>query len=412
MLKNYVKIALKVLLRRKFFTFVSLFGISFTLLVLIVVASFVDYLAIPTRPGTRLDRTLTMARIELGGEDSHVFSYPSYYLLDRYVRNMKTPEAVSIHSNQGTVFSYLQNRKLELKRKFTDEVFWDILEFDFVEGQPYTREQVASATNVAVIDEKVRAELFGDQPAAGKYIETTEGNYRIVGVIRHEDIPVQSAAAQVFVPITTSRFAMSSTSLFSNCFAYLLAADKSDFDLIKAEFAARLTDVAKDHADEWQIVKASLGTQADLLIKEVVGEEREGGRFLALGAIIALMFLFMLFPAINLVNINISRIIERSSEIGVRKAFGASARTLTLQFIIENVFITLIGGVIAFCLALIVLNAISASGLLPFGILRINLRVVFYSLLLCLGFGLLSGVLPAYLMSRLHPVEALRGAGL
>ena len=52
----------------------------------------------------------------------------------------------------------------------------------------------------------------------------------------------------------------------------------------------------------------------------------------------------MLLPTLNLVNINISRIMERASEIGVRKAFGASSRTLVGQFVVENIILTLVGG--------------------------------------------------------------------
>ena len=51
----------------------------------------------------------------------------------------------------------------------------------------------------------------------------------------------------------------------------------------------------------------------------------------------------MLLPAVNLVNLNISRIMERASEIGVRKAFGASSRTLVGQFVVENLVLTLVG---------------------------------------------------------------------
>jgi putative ABC transport system permease protein len=117
----------------------------------------------------------------------------------------------------------------------------------------------------------------------------------------------------------------------------------------------------------------------------------------------------MLLPAINLVNINVSRIIERSSEIGVRKAFGASTRTLLGQFVVENVFLTLLAGALSFAGAWIVLSIINDSGILPFGHLEMNLTVFVACLGLSLFFGVFSGVVPAYRMSRLHPVEALRG---
>jgi len=129
---------------------------------------------------------------------------------------------------------------------------------------------------------------------------------------------------------------------------------------------------------------------------------------LSIGMIVAAI-LFMALPAINLVNINLSRILDRASEIGVRKAFGATSRGLVAQFVAENVVLTLIGGAVAFVLALVVLPAINASGLIPYSRLTVNVRVFFWGLLAAVFFGILSGVYPAWRMSRLHPADALRG---
>jgi len=67
---------------------------------------------------------------------------------------------------------------------------------------------------------------------------------------------------------------------------------------------------------------------------------------------------------------------------------------------------------IAFVMALVVLQIITNAHIIPFGELGVNLRVLFAALLICLTFGLFSGVLPAYRMSRLHPVQALKGSDL
>jgi len=119
--------------------------------------------------------------------------------------------------------------------------------------------------------------------------------------------------------------------------------------------------------------------------------------------------LFMLLPAVNLVNLNISRIMERAPEIGVRKAFGASSWTLVGQFVVENVFLTLVGAAIGLAVTAIVLQAINASGLILYAELSLNYRIFGWGVVLAVAFGLLSGVYPAWRMSRMHPVQALNG---
>jgi putative ABC transport system permease protein len=122
-----------------------------------------------------------------------------------------------------------------------------------------------------------------------------------------------------------------------------------------------------------------------------------------------LALLFMALPALNLITINLSRILERSSEIGVRKAFGAPRRSLVSQFVMENVVLTLIGGAIAFALSAVAIAVLNQTSYLPNVRLDLNLRIFAYGMLLAVVFGLFSGVYPAWRMSRLHPVNALRG---
>jgi len=118
---------------------------------------------------------------------------------------------------------------------------------------------------------------------------------------------------------------------------------------------------------------------------------------------------FMALPAINLVNINLSRIYERTSEIGVRKAFGAATRDLVLQFVVENVALSLIGGVIGLAGAFTLLKIAVLFPQVPFLTFHLSWRIFAATLALAIVFGLLSGVWPAWKMSRQHPVLALRG---
>jgi putative ABC transport system permease protein len=120
------------------------------------------------------------------------------------------------------------------------------------------------------------------------------------------------------------------------------------------------------------------------------------------------VFLVMFLPAVNLVNINITRIMERSSEIGVRKAFGASAGTLVYQFIVENIILTLLGGLVGVLLALIMMWAFNSAEIFHNLQLQLNFTVVVIGLLTCLVFGFISGVYPAWRMSKFPIVKALK----
>ena len=120
----------------------------------------------------------------------------------------------------------------------------------------------------------------------------------------------------------------------------------------------------------------------------------------------------MLMPTINLVNINVSRILERSSEIGVRKAFGASSATLIGQFLVETIFLTLIGGLLGLGLSGAMMQLINDSNVIAHARLALNWRIFAMGMGLSVLFGLISGVYPAYKMSKLQAVEALKGGKL
>jgi len=79
------------------------------------------------------------------------------------------------------------------------------------------------------------------------------------------------------------------------------------------------------------------------------------------------------------------------------------------QFVVENLVLTLLGALVGLVLAALMLSALNSSGFLPYARLALNFRVFFYGLAMAVFFGILSGVYPAWRMSKLHPVQALRG---
>jgi len=414
MLKNYLKIALKVLFRRKFFTFISLFGISFTLVVLMVVTALLDNLLAPIAPESRQDRMVGVYRAAMFGPRNGWTGQAGYKLLDKYARGLEGVEKLSIFSGGNNVQSFLNGQKITSTLKRTDGEFWQILDFTFVEGTPYTVADVENAAFVAVINETTKRRFFGEKSAIGQTLEADGQRFRVVGVVPDVSIVRLVPFSDIWVPVTTAKTDAYKHDLVGDFLAIALAADSSALPRIHEQFNTRLAHMEFDDPKQYQTMVAPFENKFDALARQLpfIGDSRDprvqGWKLVSLLA--GLGLLFMLLPAVNLININVSRIMERASEIGVRKAFGASARTLVGQFIVENIILTLVGGAIGFVLSFFVLRALTASGWIQYAQFQINARVFLYGLALAALFGLLSGVYPAWRMSRLNPVQALKGA--
>src|ERR1022692_200115 len=107
MLKNYFKIAIAVLKRRKFFTFISLFGISFTLTILTVLTEFIDKVVGDNYPDRKRDRSLYITRMEEDGPGNMSSGEPSFYFLNHYAGSLKTPVKIGISSGFNGTNTYV-----------------------------------------------------------------------------------------------------------------------------------------------------------------------------------------------------------------------------------------------------------------------------------------------------------------
>ncbi len=407
MLKNYFKIAIAVLRRRKFFTFISLFGISFTLTILLVLTAFIDKVVGDNYPDKKRDRSLYISRMSEVGKGNMNSGQVSFYFLNHYAGSLKIPVKLAISSSFNGTNTYVNNKKIALNYKYTNAVYWDVLEYDFLEGKAFNKQQVDNAEKVAVISEDMKREYFGDVPTVvGLYIEADNVKYRVIGVVQNVPITSFMTYSDIYLPYTVAKDGNYKNKGYrGGYYGILLAKSKSDVDRMHNEYEQmvqrlpmedKMYDKIFSHADPY--ISAYVDT----------GNENQSGVTLVLTIIGVFVFLFMLLPTLNLVNINITRIMERSSEIGVRKAFGASSRTLVYQFIVENIILTLLGGLIGVILTFIAIEVLNSAKLIANLELSINFMVLFIGLLVCLIFGLLSGVYPAWRMSKLNVVTALK----
>ena len=413
MIRNYIKLAVKVLGRRKFFTFISLFGISLTLVVLMVAVTILDNLFAPRQPESRFDRVLGVHVLGVYGPRGGMTSNPGHAFIKKYMFGLPGAENESVFSNQTPMALYHEGKKIESHLRRTDGAYWQILDFRFLEGGPYTEQDNRDARFVAVINADMREKLYGGAPAVGKSFEFEGQRFRVVGVVENVAFTRRVGFSEIWVPIRTFKDRSYETMMAHGFGGIVLARSAADFPRMRREFQQRLTSFHFEDPKNFNRLIVGLDTGFEAAARNIVGNQVERDRAAILRtALFIVALLFILLPTMNLVSINLSRIMERASEIGVRKAFGASSRTLIGQFVVENVVLTAIGGVIGFILSVFVLQALSSAELVPYLEFDVNLRIFGYGMLLAAAFGIVSGVYPAWRMARMHPVNALRGGAV
>jgi putative ABC transport system permease protein len=410
MFGNYLKMAWKVLRRRRFFTFVSLFGIGFTLTTLLILVAIADHHLAPSYPEDKLDRMLVLDRMQMRGDRSVWSSSAGYKFIETYARELPGVERMSVLSRSNEVISFNEGRKLTFQSRRTDAEYWRIMDFVFLEGAPFSAEDNRNANRVAVISDSARRRFFGDDPGLGKTIELDGNDFRVCGVVK--DVPYfrLNAAAEIWMPLLTETTAGFRDALIGGFNVIYLVESGVPFKTVQDAFRERLNRVEFPDPERYHTMAGLPMTRLEAISSMVL--DRDPGepapRRLILFSILAVLA-FMALPAINLVNINLSRIYERSGEIGVRKAFGAASRDLVTQFVVENVVLCLLGGVIGLIGAFLILQVAAHLPQTPFMTFQLNWRIFVAGLFLATVFGLLSGVWPAWKMSRQHPVDALKG---
>jgi putative ABC transport system permease protein len=410
MLRNYLLTAWKVFMRRKLFTAINLLCIVLTLVVLMVVTALLQNTFYPTGVEGKSDRFVQMVMLQSThtGKSSRRTGSLGYKLIDQYLKPLKHAELVSATSFPQTVSVYQEGQVSEVMMRQVDAEYWKILDFNMLSGRVLNADDLQQGRMVAVLNQSTARKLFPGQQYLGQKFSAGGQVFTVVGVV--EDEMHVNAFSDIWVPITSQPSSDYKNNLFGPYMAMMMAHSVAEVPALKQEILKAATTVQYDDPAIFDTARFWGDSKLQLFARTLLSDQTEdGGAARLLGGVVAVMLLFMTLPALNLINLNVGRIMERSSEIGVRKAFGATSRQLVAQLVLENVLLCLIGGAIGLLLAAGVLWWLEGSGLIPYLKVHLNLAVFGYGLLITLVFGVLSGVIPAWKMSRLAPVHALKG---
>jgi putative ABC transport system permease protein len=412
MLRNYLLTAYKVFMRRKLFTAINLACIVLTLVVLMVITALLQTTFWPSGVEGKSGRFLQVYGIRSQGPHggpTHT-SLLGYKTVDKYLKPIASAERVSAFTLPGTVSVYQGDRVTQLDMRRVDADYWKILDFHVLAGRLPNEDDDRLGRLVAVVNASTAHRLFPGTAAVGQRISVSGQTFEIIGVVA--DVIHVNAYADIWAPLTTFPSTDYQKDLTGSFSAMLLARDPADLPRIRRDVARSATTFVPDDPRAFAVTYFWADSKLDVVARMLLGRQSEAdsgaNRLLLLLA--GGMLLFMLLPALNLVNLNMGRILERSAEIGVRKAFGATSLQLAGQLVVENVLLCLAGGLLGLACAQLALWWLEASQLIPYLEVGINLPVFGCGMVLAFVFGLLSGALPAWKMSRLDPVHALKGA--
>jgi putative ABC transport system permease protein len=342
-------------------------------------------------------------------------------------QKMQTPECIAAEMEMwsNTLFGITQAdsvHEYSVKGKLTDTGFFRLYQFHFIEGAPFTQDDFDNGRNNVVITEELRDQIFGHgQKGVGQTLTLDHHTYRICGVVETPSALTEKCVADLWMPCSVEdplRDRGVHGIEMPIRLAFSVPADKRD------AFLQELKDIETrynaTHKDEPIIIADHLQSHYEQVWHDIgyVFNVWDVSLFWYVAPAILML---LLVPALNLSGMVASRMERRLPEMAIRKAFGAKRRTLLSEVIMENLVLTIIGGIVGLCLAWTALygwrdrvfyvfsESDNLYGTVPLlkGEMFFGPAVFAIALFVCCVLNVLAATLPAWLSLRKPIVESM-----
>ncbi|BAU08072.1 ABC transporter permease [Fischerella major NIES-592] len=319
---------------------------------------------------------------------------------DAIATQVPTVAGVAPELNRRQVVTY-RNRNTNVNIIGTTPTFPEVRDFDMAQGRFFTEVDIKRNNQVTVLGAKLAERLFNESNPVGAQMRIKDSSFQVIGVLEAKGSSLGADYDEAaLIPITTSANRLvGRNSPYGIGLDYIVVSARDANSVDGAEF--QITNLLRQRHKITGEDDFTIRTQKDAM--QTIGQIT-GALTIMLAAIAAIS---LIVGGIGIMNIMLVSVTERTQEIGLRKAIGATQQDILLQFMIEAVILSAAGGLIG--------TAIGVSGILLVGALTpldagISVVAITLSVGVSGGIGLFFGVVPARRAAKLDPIVALRSA--
>ena len=311
------------------------------------------------------------------------------------IAKLEGVKAASPMTNGSYVVIY-QNKNWTTSVAGVNSNFQDVNNWTMTSGRFFSDKNVQNRERVAVVGQTVVKNLFTDEDPVGKEIRVKNIPFRVIGVLKSKGNGTMGNDQDdtVLIPYTTSMERVEGIDYLRR--VYVVAKDDGGIDRLQADIENLLRvrhNIKDTNLDDFNI-------QNMKSIMETVAQTT-GTFTLFLGAVAAIS---LVVGGIGIMNIMLVSVTERTREIGVRKALGATYSVIVTQFLIEAVVISLIGGFIGIAFGI---GASKVIGMVSGMSTIVSVPTIIMSFAFSMAIGLIFGIYPARKAAKLNPIDAL-----